>query len=143
MDKWKNYLRSALCSIKHNIVYALFCVVGTAFTFVFIIIMLQLEYDTTSNKAPFVNGDRTIVFNTFQDVKGRNVGGIYSGSTAWLMERIREKEDYFMYYNSVGEVAVNDVCKTFPFAFVNGGYWKVHQFNFVEGRSFSEQECLN
>lgn len=143
MDKWKNYLRSALCSIKHNKVYALFCVVGTAFTFVFIIIMLQLVYDTTSNKAPFVNGDRTIVFNTFQDVNGRNVGGIYSGCTAWLMERIREKEDYFMYYNSVGEVAVNDVCKTFPFAFVNGGYWKVHQFNFVEGRSFTEQECLN
>ena len=28
MDKWKNYLRSALCSIKHNKVYALFCVVG-------------------------------------------------------------------------------------------------------------------
>ena len=143
MDKWKNYLRSALCSIRHNRVYALFCVVGTAFTFVFIIIMLQLVYDTTSNKAPFVNGDRTIVFNIFQDVNGRNVGGIYSGSTAWLMEKIREKEDYFMYYNSVGEVAVNDVCKTFSFAFVNGGYWKVHQFNFVEGRSFTEQECLN
>ena len=94
MDKWKNYLRSALCSIKHNKVYALFCVVGTAFTFVFIIIMLQLVYDTTSDKAPFVNGDRTIVFNTFQDVKGRNVGGIYSGSTAWLMERIREKTGF-------------------------------------------------
>ena len=28
IDKWKNYLRSALCSIKHNKVYALFCVVG-------------------------------------------------------------------------------------------------------------------
>lgn len=56
MNKWKNYLRSALCSIGHNKVYALFCVIGTAFTFVFIIIMLQLVYDTTSNKAPFVNG---------------------------------------------------------------------------------------
>ncbi|WP_262495456.1 hypothetical protein [Butyricimonas faecalis] len=29
MDKWKNYLRLALCSIRHNRVYALFCVVGT------------------------------------------------------------------------------------------------------------------
>ena len=33
--------------------------------------------------------------------------------------------------------------KTLSFAFVNGGYWKVHQFNFVEGRPFTEQECLN
>ena len=53
MNKWKNYLRSALCSIGHNKVYALFCVIGTAFTFVFIIIMLQLVYDTTSDKASF------------------------------------------------------------------------------------------
>ena len=76
MNKWKNYLRSALCSIGHNKVYALFCVIGTAFTFVFIIIMLQLVYDTTTNKAPFVNGDRTIVFSIFQDMNGRDVGGI-------------------------------------------------------------------
>ena len=123
--------------------YALFCVIGTAFTFVFIIIMLQLVYDTTSDKAPFVNGDRTIVFSTFQDMNGRDVGGIYSKSTAWLMERIRTKEDYFMYYNSVGEVAVNDVYKTLSFAFVNGGYWKINQFHFIEGRPFTEQECLN
>ena len=143
MNKWKNYLRSALCSIGHNKVYALFCVIGTAFTFVFIIIMLQLVYDTTSDKAPFVNGDRTIVFSTFQDMNGRDVGGIYSKSTAWLMERIRTKEDYFMYYNSVGEVAVNDVYKTLSFAFVNGGYWKINQFHFIEGRPFTEQECLN
>ena len=143
MNKWKNYLRSALCSIGHNKVYALFCVIGTAFTFVFIIIMLQLVYDTTSNKAPFVNGDRTIVFSTFQDMNGRDVGGIYSKSTAWLMERIRAKEDYFMYYNSVGEVAVNDACKTLSFAFVNGGYWKINQFHFIVGRTFTEKECLN
>ena len=143
MNKWKNYLRSALCSIGHNKVYALFCVIGTAFTFVFIIIMLQLVYDTTSDKAPFVNGDRTIVFSTFQDMNGRDVGGIYSKSTAWLMERIRTKRIISCIIIVSGRLAVNDVYKTLSFAFVNGGYWKINQFHFIEGRPFTEQECLN
>lgn len=143
MNKLKNYIRSAMYSIRHNKAYALFCVIGTAFTFVFIIIMLQLVYDAAGNKPPFVNAKKTIVFHRFNNIKGENIDGIRAWSTSWFMEKIKEKEDYFMYYNSVGEVSVDNLCKSFSFAFVNGGYWKINKFDFIEGWAFTEQECLD
>ena len=55
MNKLKNYIQSAVYSIMHNKAYALFCIIGTAFTFVFVAIVLQLVYDVAASKAPFVN----------------------------------------------------------------------------------------
>ena len=143
MNKLKNYIQSAVYSIMHNKAYALFCIIGTAFTFVFVVIVLQLVYDVTASKAPFVNAKRVIVFSRFNNVKGEDIGGIYAGSTSWLMEKIKNKEDYFMYYYSSGEVSANDIYKNSYFAFVNGGYWKINQFDFIEGRAFTEEECQN
>ncbi|MEY8593375.1 ABC transporter permease [Butyricimonas hominis] len=143
MNKLKNYIQSAVYSIMHNKAYALFCIIGTAFTFVFIAIILQLVYDVTASKPPFVNAERLIVLSSFRDVKGNDIGGIPSQSVSWFMEKIKSKENYYMYYSSTGEVAVNEACKMFAFAFVNGGFWKINQFDIVEGRAFTEQECLN
>ena len=69
MKKILNNVMSALYNITQNKAYTLFCVIGTAITFVFIIIMLQLMYTLVGNVPPFVNADRTIVFEILKTFK--------------------------------------------------------------------------
>ena len=133
---------SALYNITQNKVYALFCVIGTAITFVFIIIMLQLMYTLVGNVPPFVNADRTIVFEGFKDVQGKKIGGIRADEVSLFVKQIKGLKNYFISYNTVDNISVHDNYKSVSLVFVNSDYWQINKFDFIEGRPFTEQDCL-
>lgn len=142
MKKILNNIMSALYNITQNKAYTLFCVIGTAITFVFIIIMLQLMYTLVGNVPPFVNADRTIVFEDFKDVQGRKIGGIQADEVPLFVKQIKGLKNYFISYNTVDNISVHDNYKSVSLVFVNSDYWQINKFDFIEGRPFTEQDCL-
>lgn len=141
MKKILSYIKPAIHGILHNKAYASFCVIGTAFTFVFIIITLQLAYTLTGKTPPFVNAERTIVLKFFESTKGESIGGIPVPGMVSFIERIKGFEEYSLYYSCSDNVFARDIYRPVSIVFTNGGYWKMNQFDFVEGRPFTEQEC--
>ena len=135
------YLKGMITRLLRDKIYTLFCVLGTAFTFVFIVIILQLVYMLTGDVPPFVNADRTIVFRDFEDKNGSNVGGIVPEEMFAFCEQVKGMEDYYIYYPVMDQVSADGRYENMVFAFVNGGFWNVNQFRFVEGRPFTEEEC--
>lgn len=115
---------------------------GTAITFVFIIIILQLIYTLTGNVPPFVNADRTIVFESFKNVQGRKIGGIHADEVPFFVKQIRGLKNYFISYNTIDNITVHDNYKSVSLVFVNSDYWQINKFDFLEGRPFTEQDCL-
>ena len=127
--------------MMQNKAYALFCVLGTAFTFVFIIIVLQLAYTLTGNVPPFVNADRTIVFRQFDDKYGNDAGGIEPEEMFSFLKQIKDKDEYYIYYPVMDQISANGKYKHVAFSFVNGGFWKVNRFDLLDGRLFTEKDC--
>ena len=58
MNRLKNYIMPALYNIRHNLSFSLFYVLGTAMSFVFIAIALQVLYSFIGNVPPVDKGGR-------------------------------------------------------------------------------------
>ena len=143
MNKGLSYLKGGIYQLGQNKAYALFCILGTAFTFVFIIIILQLAYTLTGKVPPFVNADRTIVFRLFEATDGRVMGGIPPEDTFPFLEQVPLKEDYYISYPTIDQVKAGGKYHAVNIAFVNAGYWRVNCFDFLFGKDFTEEECEN
>ena len=139
MNKGLSYLKGGICRLGQNKAYALFCILGTAFTFVFIIIILQLAYTLTGKVPPFVNADRTIEFDSFYDERNMRYQ-VKEWDVESLLGQIQNKEDYFICDDGTDEIYVDGKFIHADLLFVNAGYWRINQFNFVKGRPFTENE---
>lgn len=140
MNIGENYLKVTLYRVMHNKAYATFCILGTAFTFVFIIITLQLAYSLTGTMPPFVHADRTIVFRSFDDKDGYNYS-IPAAETFFFLNTVKGKEDCYIYDIGSTSIRVAEGYRNARVNFVDVGYWRVNQFDFIEGRGFTEEEC--
>lgn len=140
MRRLKNYIIPALYNIRHNPSFALFYVLGTALTFVFITITLQLLYSFVGNVPPLDKGDRIVSITDYRDTKGNGLGGIYADYTNAFMEGIRGHEMYARTSIEEGHVFAGEGMVSQVVNFVNADYWKVFQFEFLEGRAFGQQE---
>lgn len=65
MKKLQGNLRSALYTIRHDRSYAMFYIFGTALTFIFISIVLQLTNDIVNNTPPFIKADREVLIEPY------------------------------------------------------------------------------
>lgn len=143
MKRLSDYLRSALYHIRHNKAYALFCILGTALTFVFVIILLQLVHTVSSNEAPLGNADRTIELGEFIDKDGEGIGGMKLPMVAQLKKMVEgEAEGFGFFHQEPIVIQAGDNYQSASVNFVNGGYWEVRDLPFVEGGAFTDKESM-
>lgn len=142
MSKWKNYIISAFYHIRHNMSFAIFYVLGTALAFVFIAIVLQLVYSVIGNGPPVVNGDRIVQIESFQDSRGK-MTYIPAEEVGGFMKEIQGCESYAVCHSEFADIFGEHTFVSRPVKYVNADYWKVFQFEFLEGRPFSREEFEN
>jgi ABC-type antimicrobial peptide transport system permease subunit len=143
MKRYKHHLQSALYNILHNKLYALFCVTGTALTFIFVTLILQLIRINIGNYPPMTNADRIVRLESFQDTEGKGLGGIRSYEVNAFLESLKDFEHVSLYHNNAINIVANGRLHFSGVAFVNADFWKVYDFEFLYGRPFSAEDCIN
>ena len=134
-----SYLKSAVYNIRRNKAYALFYVLGTALTFVFITIILHAMRLITSDEAPMLYGDRIITVSQigYPDVNGVYYGGIFPTEQEQFFRALEGKCELTAFDNN--EAVLADMGNRMQFTvadFVGGDYFEMYQFDVLEGRLF-------
>lgn len=142
MKKLQDSIISALHNIRHNKAYAAFYIFGTAFTFIFISIVLQLTNDIANNTPPFVNADREVIIEPYiKNSKGYYVGSVQHDHISLFLSTLQGYKFCAVRGQQLGGVSVNGrITNTNFVTLVNGDYWTMREFNFIAGRSFTEKE---
>jgi putative ABC transport system permease protein len=143
MRKFTSYLQSAVYNITHNRIYTLFYGVGTAITFVFIIVILQLSHLITHADIPFVNTARTIHLEDFSTKGGAYIRGIPLQEMDILFGNTPGIETYSISNSEVTSAEINGKFKPVSANFINAAYFDVNRFDFIEGRAFSKDDVTN
>ena len=142
MNRLKNYIMPALYNIRHNLSFSLFYVLGTALSFVFIAIALQVLYSFIGDVPPVDKGDRIVSVDDFEDERGFGFG-INALYTDVFVKNIKGCEVYARYHLEDCDIFVDHEMVSQCVNYVNADYWKVFRFKFIEGRAFSQQEYEN
>ena len=134
-----SYLKSAVYNIRRNKAYALFYVLGTALTFVFITIILHAMRLVTSDEPPMLYGDRMIIVRSggFSDANGVYYGGIFPTEQEQFFRALEGKCELTAFDNN--EAVLADMGSRMQFTaadFVGGDYFEMYQFDVLEGRLF-------
>ena len=136
MRKFVSYLQSAIYNIRYNKIYALFYIIGTAITFIFIIIVLQMSHLIQYADPPFTNVARTIHIEEFYDHNGEDIGGIESQDLDNFFASIYDAETYSISNIESVNANINGKIRGVEANFVNAAYFKINEFNFIAGREF-------
>lgn len=145
MRRLKNYIIPALYNIRHNKAYAAFYIFGTALAFIFISIVLQLTDDITNNTPPFVNADREVIIEPYiKNPMGYYIGSVQHDHISLFLSTLKEHKSCAIRGQQFGGVSVNGRMTSTNFVtLVNGDYWTMREFNFIAGRSFTEEEVYS
>ncbi len=140
MKRISIHLRIAFYNIWHNKAYATFCILGTALTFVFIILLLQFVHVIISDEPPLTYADRTITIPSgLVDTKGEQLNISLMGIVQ-LRSLVRDFEAVSLAHRESANVFVNGQMKSVIVNFINDAYWEAKNFNFVEGRAFVKED---
>ncbi len=134
-----SYLKSAVYNIRRNKAYALFYVLGTALTFVFITIILHVVYLITSDEAPMLYGDRIVTSPSlgYRDKQGNWIYGIYATEQEQFFRSLEGKYELYSFEHPETVLAnVSGQAKFTQVDFVGGDYFEMYQFDVQEGRLF-------
>jgi ABC-type antimicrobial peptide transport system permease subunit len=137
------YFNTSIYNIMHHKAYALFCILGTAITFIFVSFLIQIGTVVGGNYPPAILADRTIRMESFSDEKGNNIGGISPFEIDPLLENLQEYEAVSTSGTDGLNVYINGHFFIAMVAFVNAGFWDVYNFKFVAGRPFSQGDWDN
>lgn len=142
MKKLQDCIISALHNIRHNKAYAAFYIFGTALAFIFISIVLQLTNDIANNTPPFVNADREVIIEPYiKDPMGYYIGSVQHDHITLFLSTLKGYKFCAIRGQQFGEVSVNGRMTNTNFVtLVNGDYWTMRKFDFIAGRSFTEEE---
>lgn len=141
MKQLSDYLRSALYNIRQNKAYAVFCVIGTALTFVFIIILLQLTYIINNDTPPLTNSDRVIrIGEDFVDRSGQWVDGLTIQGVVQMRDLVKDYETFAITHYETGILQANGRVKSAKVNFINADYWQIYDFEFIAGRPFAKED---
>lgn len=136
MKKLANYLKSALYSIGRNKAYAVFCILGTALTFVFVITVLQLARLLVSNDPPQVYADRTVRLDNIFRMTNGNTTGVGNRSINSLLGLVKDYEEVALSHFEAINVSIGKSVVSAKVDFVNSGFWKINRFEFIAGAPF-------
>lgn len=140
----RSYIKSGLYNITHNKMYTLFYCIGTAFTFVFVILLLQIAHLVAGTDVPFVNAQRTVHLEAyFEDSHGEYINGISMQAAHISFKDIDEISLYSFSNTESTNASVNNKIRPANVNFVDGNYFIINQFDFLIGRAFTEEEVQN
>ncbi len=129
-------------SIGRNRLHSVFTVLVSMFTCIFLNAVLQMADTVYGDNPPFSNADRIIslVTDEFKDTDGRYVDGIYAQYIPGFSRMLRSSGALGVSETESVLVAAGDNVYPSYAGFVSGHYWGMNDFEFVEGRSFTEDE---
>ncbi|MDR2407490.1 MAG: ABC transporter permease [Bacteroidales bacterium] len=143
MKKFIIYFQPAFYNIQRNKPYAVFCIGGTAVTFIFVVLILQLVYIFTGNYPPISNADKIIRLSSFQNAEGKDIGGIWHSEVNAFSTDLKSFDCISLYHDNHINVEANGRLHFALTGFVNADFWKVYDFDFLYGRAFTKEECSN
>jgi ABC-type antimicrobial peptide transport system permease subunit len=145
MKKLKHYFKVSLYSIIQNKGYAVFCILGTALTFIFVTFLIHLQITFNGDYPPTVNSSRTVTLSHFTDANGKNLAPMSLTEYKLLLEQIKNYESYSIsnQFDDILNVEMNGNFFTSILAYANGEFWNMYSFKFISGRPFTEEECTN
>lgn len=140
MKKLQGNLRSALYTIRHDRSYAMFYIFGTALTFIFISIVLQLTNDIVNNTPPFIKADREVIVEPYI----KNIGTVQHDQIPLFLTTLKGYKFCAIRGQQFGSISVNGRVSNANFVtLVNGDYWTMREFHFIAGRPFTEEEVIS
>ncbi|MDR1563097.1 MAG: ABC transporter permease [Dysgonamonadaceae bacterium] len=143
MKKFILYFQPALYNILHNKPYAVFCILGTALTFIFVALALQLIHIFTSNYPPMTKADQIVRLDYFKNSEGKGIGGIRYTEMNAFVEGLKDFDGISLYHDNAINIIANGHLYSCMVGFVNADFWKMYDFDFLYGRPFTEKECDN
>jgi ABC-type antimicrobial peptide transport system permease subunit len=139
------YLLSAWYNIRRNKSYALFCIAGTALTFVFVTFLVHFGAVMQGDYPPSVHSGRIITLNHFTDTKGNRASRLSTAELKMLPEQLKDCESYATHHlgDEMTGVEIDENYFSTAINFVSAGYWTLYAFDFVAGRPFTEDASEN
>jgi len=135
------YVKSAFYNIRQNKAYSIFCISGTALTFIFVIFLAQVAYSLLSNYPPTVHADHIIVVDNFTDTKGQNVGGLSRTEIELLLQDVREHTSFSIIKQTAVNALINGRYTFSSASYVNADFWDMNEYKYVAGQPFTKKEC--
>lgn len=132
------YFKSAFHNVRRNKAYAMFYVLGTSVTFVFIIIILQISHLVTHDEPPFPNAYRTIHIQEFLEEAGEEAGGIEFQDIEALIASTHGAVSYSISNTESISADINGKIRPAMVNFVNACYFRNNEFEFIAGSPFTE-----
>jgi ABC-type antimicrobial peptide transport system permease subunit len=123
--------------------YAAFCIAGTALTFIFVVLVLQLMQLFTGNYPPMSNAGKIIRLSSFQSSEGKDIGGIWYSEANAFSERLNDFDCISLYHDNAINIVANEYLHFVMTGFVNADFWRIYDFDFLYGRPFTKDECTN
>lgn len=124
-------------------------ILGTALAIALIMVILIIYQAKTADYAPEVNRSRSLYVKWERTVyeKGNPNSAGHSRPSMWMVKEIFEPlttpEAVGVTYEA-GAVRISSPASSLDFhedlLFTNAGFWKVHQFDFVAGRPYAEDD---
>lgn len=141
MQKLKIYFFLAWNNILRNKLFSLFCVVVSALTCIFMYVILQISSVIHNDTPPFSNSDRVISFlDEFYDTEGRFLDGVSAPYIKTFVQGLRNYEKISISNTEFTSVFVGSKVIPTEVAFVDNNYFTVNDFDFIDGRPFTQQE---
>lgn len=134
-------LKLIWCNITQHKIYTLFCVFGTMLTFIFVVIITQITHVLLGNTEPALEADRIVyVPDILENDAGKIIKGINKRDIQTLVSNLKDEVHYTCSHFEATTVIVNGQYKDQGIYFIDENYWKVFQFEFVQGHPFTESE---
>lgn len=142
MSKLRSDIAYAFRSIRQNRLLSAFTFVIAAVTAILLNVVLQMAEIVYGDNPPFLNAGRTVSFlsSDFKDKDGRYVDGITAGYIPGFIKRIHNLEKVCVSNTESVMVLSGDNVVPAYASFVSGQYWDMNDFDFTEGRGFTEDE---
>ena len=140
MKKLHVYFKLACNNILHNKLFALFCVIVSAFACMFMYVVLQLTSVIRNDTPPFSNASRVISFtDEFYDTDGRYLDGVPAPYIKTFIQGLRNYEKYAISNPEQVSILAEERLASNRVLFVGRDYFTINDFEFIEGRPFDDE----
>lgn len=142
MKKIKLYIKAAFYHIRMNKNYSFFSIIGTALTFLFINIILQVVYSQIADIPPNINTERILSLSSLNDDEGKPM--LFSNAeTNSIISEIKIAESFSLKNILTHNVIIKNERRLLQCCYANNGLWHVRKYGLSCGRFFTKEECEN
>lgn len=141
--KWITYTKLALKTLWSNKFFAFMSVVGVAVT-ILLLMLASIQWDNAiSPKAPEVNLDRTLIVKRVKLERGNDntwMSGVGRGLIGFITDSIKSAQTVSVFMSSELNITMDKGTSQHSALMVDPNFWQIHQFEFMDGRPFTQAE---